>query len=257
MGNIVYSGQGNSYPNYNVGGGIISNNNIGGWQPGNSNNNIDMPGGNGGGLPPANANENIGIVGGNLPTLSSNNNFGMHGGSGDKLSSDHSNKIPTHEDECDQMSCYTKCRISLQGGGKCTSSECKCYPKYGIKRPEDNTWFELSEQDQKRILDIEDRFEAVPAVMTTNLFDNIASYTIPSTTKMTTSTTTRTSTTQTPTTTLRTTIIETTTEDMSDLIIDQSGEGDNNVFDDSTAWDDGSGAGDDEDSEYEDSDSWW
>ena len=67
----------------------------------------------------------------------------------------------------------------------------------------------------------------------------------------------RTSTTQTPTTTLRTTIIETTTEDMSDLIIDQSGEGDNDVFDDSTAWDDGSGAGDDEDSEYEDSDSWW
>jgi len=247
MGNIVYSGQGN----YNVGTGegIITNNDmLGGNIGGYPNNNINLPGGNGGGPSPVHSPNNNGIVGENggiLSAVDSNNNIE---GNGDKPPSN-----PTHEAECDQLSCYAKCRISLQGGGKCTGSECKCYPKDGIKRPEDNTWFELSEQDQKRILDIEDRFEAVPAVMTTKLFSNIDSDTMPSITKVKTST----SAAPTTTTTLRTTSIKKTTEDMTDLIIDQSGEGFIDVIDDSTAWDDGSGAGDDEDSEYEDSDSWW
>merc|ERR1712142_195323 len=81
-------------------------------------------------------------------------------------------KITTvYADECDQLSCYANCRISLQGGGGCSNNLCRCYPKDGVKRREDNIWFELSEDDQKRILDVEARFEAVPAVMTTKTLD--------------------------------------------------------------------------------------
>merc|ERR1712142_154114 len=154
-------------------------------------------------------------------------------------------------DECDQLSCYANCRISLQGGGGCSNNLCRCYPKDGVKRPEDNIWFDLSEADQKRILDVEARFEAVPAVMTTKTLD-----------------TTR-PTLKESTMTLKTKSVvedvnvsetisddslvfdETTTEDI--FIVDavESGEITIDDYDDSTAWDDGSGAIDDEDSESE------
>ena len=157
------------------------------------------------------------------------------------------------------MSCYVNCRVSLQGGGRCKDSKCKCFPKDGKKRPEDNTWFELSEENQKRILDIEDRFEAIPAVMTTGWLDDIISTLKPARTRPPTTAPTTTPSTTTPSTTTTTpeatTTIETTVEDIWN--IDRGSEEPKDVVDDSTAWDDGSGAGDDEDSDYEDTDSWW
>merc|ERR1712142_317423 len=169
-------------------------------------------------------------------------------------------KITTvYADECDQLSCYANCRISLQGGGGCSNNLCRCYPKDGIRRPEDNIWFELSEADQKRILDVEERFEAVPAVMTTKMLDNIPFYTAPAKTTIFKESIMTSKPTDgvkdvnvvdesTPDDSLI--IDETTKEDI--VIIDaESGEVTIDDYDDSTAWDDGSGAIDDEDSESE------
>ena len=143
---------------------------------------------------------------------------------------------------------------------------CKCYPKDGVRRPEDNIWFELSEADQKRILDIENRFEAVPAVLTTKIFADTNAQTTTPTPQPKVSTMTKSTTTLEPTDvgedfqTSKTTpddifsFDDATTEDI--FLIDAVEGGENPVddYDDSTAWDDGSGAIDDEDSE---TDSWW
>eukprot|EP00091_Calanus_sinicus_P024664 TRINITY_DN8977_c0_g1_i1.p1 TRINITY_DN8977_c0_g1~~TRINITY_DN8977_c0_g1_i1.p1 ORF type:complete len:128 (+),score=31.51 TRINITY_DN8977_c0_g1_i1:256-639(+) len=123
----------------------------------------------------------------------------MPGGNGGGLPADKFDSNSNNDGTCDQVSCYVNCRTSLQGGGQCKDSECKCYPKDGTKRPEDNTWFELSEQDQARIVDIENRFEAIPAVMTTSWLDITSTLkparrnpttTVPTTTPSTTTTTT-------------------------------------------------------------------
>jgi hypothetical protein len=170
MGNIIYSGLPNGYPNYNSGYGEgLPGTPNGAWPAANQNINV---GGNGVGVPPVNTNTNhessnwswetgnqprnvggnsdIGIVGEDGGVLKPVETNEVHEENGANQPASNSNDVkedafPIIIDECDQLVCYANCRISLLGGGKCTQSGCKCYPKDGIKRPEDNSWFELSE----------------------------------------------------------------------------------------------------------------
>ena len=260
MGNIIYSGQQGNNPFYGTAGV--------GWAGGNQNHanpSESWP------VIDTNNNNNAGDVvddGGYLQPADTHNQDADHEADVADPVTDatHHEEEEIYVDECDQLSCYSNCRISLQGGGGCINEVCKCYPKDGIRRPEDNIWFELSEADQKRILDIENRFEAVPAVLTTKIFADTNAQTTTPTPQPKVSTMTKSTTTLEPTDevedfhTSKTTpddifsFDDATTEDI--FLIDAVEGGENPVddYDDSTAWDDGSGAIDDEDSE---TDSWW
>jgi len=260
MGNIIYSGQPGTNLHYGTGGV--------GWPEINQN-----YGTHSGGWPVANTNINNNAAdvideGGYLQPADTNINGSGHEGDVTDADVPHQIEEEIYVDECDQLSCYNHCRISLQGGGGCSNSLCKCYPKDGIRRPEDNIWFELSEADQKKILDVENRFEAVPAVMTTNIVDDTPKQSAQPTSP--TQQTIRSTATELTTTLKPTEAVEdfhtskTTQGDVfsfddattEDIFIDtvESGEKPVDDYDDSTAWDDGSGAFDDEDNE---TDSWW
>ena len=42
---------------------------------------------------------------------------------------------------CDRFCCYRKCRMSMIGGGRCTSSGCICYESFFIENQENNMTF--------------------------------------------------------------------------------------------------------------------
>ena len=165
-------------------------------------------------------------------------------------------------DMCDQTSCYLKCRISLQGGGFCLQTDCTCYPKDGTKRPADNTWFELTEDEQQKILDIERKFEAVPAVAETVKSVDTTAATNPWYDETPVATDEGFAVTtdgnflwfDEPTGLVIDVFEEESEPDDMVLIIDDSREVTTEDYDDSKSWDDGSGdGGDDEDNDG----SWW